>query len=169
MSTFEVIRRVPRIGSGSIIVVIVAIVVLVLLLVGAENGWHDAWHMFAVPSIHPRFRDMHAVTDHAECFAKGFNVYFPNACDPLRTPFGYPPPWLWLGYFGIKSSDTLWLSVLMAIASFVVLATLMRGRSIVAGALMSLAIVSPSVLFGVERGNVDLFILVLVGALRPDA
>jgi hypothetical protein len=44
-----------------------------------------------------------------------------------------------------------------------VLVALLKGRSIGEGVLTSLAILSPSVMMGIERGNVDLLILALVG------
>src|SRR6202158_951670 len=130
MSTLESIQRLPRIGSGTVIVVVVAVVVLVLLVAGDAVGLDRVWRTFAAPSIQPPFRDMHAVTDHAGCFVKGYNPYFSNLCDPLRAPFNSPPLWLWLGYLGINSGDTLWLSVLVAMAALGVVGTLMRGRPI---------------------------------------
>ncbi|MGZ5095901.1 MAG: glycosyltransferase family 87 protein, partial [Burkholderiales bacterium] len=151
------------IGSGTVIVSVVVVVLFVLLALGYWTGWGGAWRSFGVPIMQPEFRDMHAVTDHAECMVKGFNAYFLNPCDPQRTPFNYPPVWLWLGYLGIGSADAAWLSVLISIAALVVLVVLLRGRSIYAGALASLAILSPSVMLGIERGNIDLLILALVG------
>jgi hypothetical protein len=150
-------------SAGSVVVLVVAGVLAILLLANGFLGWERAWQLFAVPAMQPPFRDMHAVTDHAECFAKGFNAYFPNPCDPQRVPFNYPPPWLWLGYLGIKSGDAPWLALLVSFAAFAVVTALLSGRSAGAGALASLAIISPSVLLGVERGNVDLLILALVG------
>jgi hypothetical protein len=163
MNTLGSTQSFARIGAGAIIVVAATVVVLVLVLSDSAVGWVQAWHIFAVPSMQPPFHDMQFVTDHAGCFAKGFNAYFPNPCDPFQTPFNYPPLLLWIGYLGINGGHTIWLAVLMAIMALAALVALMRGQSISAGALISLAIISPSVLLGFERGNIDLFILALVG------
>lgn len=77
--------------------------------------------------------------------------------------YNYPPVWLFLGYLGIDGSDAVWLSILIIVGALVVVVLLLQGRSSGDGALASLAILSPSVMMGVERGNVDLFILMLVG------
>jgi hypothetical protein len=114
MNTLRTTHNFAGIGAGTIIVVAATVVVLVLVLSGKALGWIHAWHIFAVPSMEPPFRDMHAVTDHAGCFAKGFDAYFPNPCDPLQTPFNYPPLLLWLGYLGINGGDTIWLALLVA-------------------------------------------------------
>jgi hypothetical protein len=162
MKNLESVRRWPRIGSGAVIVSAVVIVSLLLFYLGNLIGWDLTWRTFGVVPLQPHFFDMHAVTDHAACTAKGFNAYVLNPCDP-RTLFSYPPVWLWLGYLGIDGADSAWLSVLITIAALGVLVALLKGRSIGEGALMSLAILSPSVMMGIERGNIDLLILALVG------
>lgn len=95
--------------------------------------------------------------------SKGINAYEPNSCNP-RTRFNYPPIWLWLGDIGIDGSAAPWLSILITGVAFGVIVLLMKGRSISDGALVSVAILSPSILMAVERANIDLVILSLVGA-----
>jgi hypothetical protein len=155
-------RRRPRIGSGTVIVSALFITLSVLLCLGHLTAWDPTWRTFGVTPLEPHFFDMHAVTDHADCASKGFNAYVLNPCDP-RTPFNYPPTWLWLSHFGIDGSYSAFLSTLITIAALVVLVTLMKGRSIGDGVLASIALLSPSVMMGVERGNIDLSILALVG------
>ncbi|HEY2828106.1 MAG TPA: glycosyltransferase family 87 protein [Pirellulales bacterium] len=155
-------RRWPYIGSGSVIVSATFIALCLLLYLGHLTGWNPTWRTVGVTPLEPHFFDMHAVTDHAECASKGFNAYILNACDP-RTPFNYPPVWLWLGGLGIGGADSNWLSILMTGAAFAVMVALLKGRPISDGAVSTMAILSPSVLMGVERGNVDLFIFALVG------
>ncbi len=120
------------------------------------------WRSFGVTPLHPYFFDMHALTDHIACSAQGFNAYELNTCDPLM-PFNYPPVWLWLSHVGIDGSDLTWLSVVVTTGALAVLVTLLKGRSIGDGAIASLAILSPSMMMGIERGNIDLLILALVG------
>lgn len=163
MTSIKSDRGAFRVGSGTIIVCAVAVTLFVLLYFGNWVGWDLTWRSFGVVPLHPKFFDMHAVTDHAACAAKGFNAYVLNACDPI-IPFNYPPVWLWLRHLGIDGSDSTWLTVSMTIVALGVLTTLLKGRSIGDGLIASLAIVSPSMMMGIERGNVDLLILALVGA-----
>ena len=152
----------PSTGSGTVVVGVALIALLGLLCLGYSTGWDATWRTVGVTPLHPHFFDMHAVTDHAACAAKGFNAYDLNSCNP-KTKFNYPPVWLWLGYVGINGSAAAWLSILMTATAFGVVATLLKGRSISNGALASMAILSPSVMMAVERGNIDLLILSLVG------
>lgn len=161
----------PPIGSGTVILGAAGLYILMLICFGELAGWERAWRVFGVAALKLPFGDMHHVTDHAACMVKGFDAYFINSCDPLgkelnyiRDPFNYPPVWLWLGYAGIRSEDATWMSALITIAAFAVLVALLRGRSRYVGALASLAILSPSVMLGVERGNTDLIILALIGS-----
>ena len=162
MTRIKSVRHGRHIGSGTVIVSTVVVVLVMLLYFGDTVGWDLTWRSFGVTPLHPKFFDMHAVTDHAACMVKGFDAYVLNPCDSI-TPFNYPPVWLWLGYLGIDGSDSAWLSVLITVAALGVLVALLKGRSIGHGVLTSLAILSPSMMMGIERGNVDLFILALVG------
>ena len=150
------------IGSGTVLVAAVLAALIALLALGYATGWDATWRAIGVTPLKPHFFDMHAVTDHAACFAQGYNAYELNSCDPLK--FNYPPIWLQLGYLGINGLDSAWLSILVAFIAFVVVATLLKGRSAFNGVLSSAAILSPSVMMGVERGNIDLVILALVGS-----
>jgi hypothetical protein len=151
------------IGSGIIITGTSLAALVGLLCLGHWLGWDEAWSSFGVTPLHPVFLDMHGVTDPAACAAKGINPYLPSDCEPGRT-FNYTPVWLWLGYLGIDGSDAAWLAIPMIICAFAVVTLLLRGRRASDGVLASLAVLSPSVLMGVERGNIDLAILALVGA-----
>ena len=160
MST-KSIWRVPRIGSGIVIAIGALATLIILLCLGQLVGWDPTWHSFGVTPLQPHFFDMHVITDYAACAAKGVDPYIPHSCNPAN--FNVPPIWLWLGFFGIDGSDSTWLSVAMIAAAFGVMLALLKGRSIGDGVLALVAIVSPSVMMGVERGNFDLLILALVG------
>jgi len=155
------IWRVPRIGSGIVIAIGALATLIILLCLGQLVGWDATWHSFGVTPLQPHFFDMHVITDYAACAAKGVDPYVPHSCNPAN--FNVPPIWLWLGYFGIDGSDSTWLSVAMIAAAFGVMVALLKGRPIGDGALALVAILSPSVMMGVERGNFDLSILALVG------
>jgi hypothetical protein len=157
------IRLARCIGSGTVVLSAVLIALLVLLGLGDLIGWDPTWRTFGVTPLEPHFFDMHAVTDHVDCALKGFDPYILTSCDP-RTPFNYPPVWLLLGRLGINGSDSVWLSAVMIATAFAVIVAVFSGRPVGDGVIFSIAILSPSILMGVERGNIDFLILALVGA-----
>lgn len=150
-------------GSGSVLVATVFFAVFILISLGYTTSWDTTWRSLGVTPLEPHFFDMYAVTDHAACAARGYDAYVLTPCNS-RTKFNYPPIWLWLGYLGIDSADATWLSILSSACAFVVVTMLFKGRSVLDGLVASTAILSPPVLMGVERGNIDLLILSLVGS-----
>ena len=159
--SIKLIRCHPRMGSGTVIAIGALVTLIVLLCLGQLVGWDATWRSFGVTPLQPHFFDMHVITDYAACASKGVDPYIPHSCNPAN--FNVPPIWLSLGIFGINGSDATWLSVAMIAAAFGVMLALLRGRSISDGVLALVAILSPSVMMGVERGNFDLLILALVG------
>jgi hypothetical protein len=93
---------------------------------------------------------------------KGIDAYAPHACNVDN--FNIPPTWLWVGFLGVDGSDSSWLSVAVIAATMIVMVLLVQGRSWYHGVIALGAIISPSVMMGVERGNLDLLVLALVGS-----
>jgi hypothetical protein len=156
------ILRSPHVGSGIVITLGALIALFVLLCFGQTVGWNPTWRAVGVTPLDPHFFDMHVPIDYATCAARGIDPYIPHACNPAN--FNLPPIWLWLSSLGIKGSDAPWLSVGMIAIAFGVVVALLKGRSVADGLIVLIAILSPSVLMGVERANADLLIFALVGA-----
>ena len=161
MST-NTVWRLPHIGSGTVIAFAALVTLIALLGLGQLVGWDPTWRTIGVTPLQPPFYDMHIIMDYAACAAKGFDAYIPHSCNPKN--FNIPPIWLWLGLLGLDGSYSIWLCVATTTAAFGVVLALFKGRPAADGALALIAIVSPSVMMGVERGNLDLLILALVGA-----
>ena len=125
-------------------------------------GWDAAWRAFGVTPLQPPFYDMHIINDYAACAAKGVDAYAPQACN--KANFNIPPVWLWLGFLGIDGASSTWLAAAMIVAAMIVMVLLVRGRPSSYGLVALSAIISPSVMMGVERANLDLLILALVGS-----
>jgi len=151
-----------RIGSGTVVALGLAATTIALLALGRVVGWDPTWRAFGVTPLQPPFFDMHVINDYAACAWKGVDAYEPRACNIVN--FNIPPTWLWLGFLGVDASDSSWLSVLVIAATAIVLVLLFRGRSWPYGVIALGAVISPSVMMGVERGNLDLLILALVGS-----
>jgi hypothetical protein len=150
-----------HIGSGTVVALGLVIAAIVLLALGRVVGWDATWRAFGVTPLQPPFFDMHVINDYAACAWKGVDVYAPHACNVDN--FNIPPIWLWLGFLGIDGTDSSWLSVVVIAATMVVMVFLFRGRAWYHGLIALGAMGSPSIMMGVERGNLDLLILALVG------
>jgi hypothetical protein len=156
------VRHVPRVGSGTLVSLGVIATAIALVMLGRQVGWDATWRAFGVTPLQPPFFDMHVINDYAACAWKGVDAYAPHACN--EDNFNIPPAWLWLGLLGVDGADSSWISVTIIAMAVTVMALLFRGRSWFHGAVSLGAIISPSVMMGVERGNLDLLILALVGS-----
>jgi hypothetical protein len=88
-----------------------------------------------------------------------------NPCDPLDRPANYPTIWLLPSHLGLGQSSTAPFAVAMAILFFVAaLVVIPQAAGVLEGGAYGLALCSPSVMLGVERGNVDLLVFVVVVA-----
>lgn len=151
-----------RIGSGTLVTLGILGAAVVILALDQVVGWDATWRAFGVTPLQPPFFDMHVINDYAVCAWKGIDPYAPHACN--IDNFNIPPAWLGLGLLGVDGSDSPWLAAAAIAAAGIVMVLLHRGRSWYHGVMALGAIMSPAVMMGVERGNLDLLILALVGA-----
>jgi hypothetical protein len=156
------IRHIRRIGSGTVAALGIVGAVVALLALGRVVGWDPTWRAFGVTPLQPPFVDMHIINDYAACARKGVDAYTPYACSGAN--FNIPPTWLWIGFLGINGADSSWLSAAVIAAAMIVMVLLVQGRAWYYGVVAVGAMISPSVMMGVERGNLDLLVLALVGA-----
>ena len=155
--------RLPRIGAAAVITFGVVTTLIVLLCLGHMVGWNATWRSFGVTPLQPPFFDTHVVIDYADCASKGIDPYIPHACN--RANLNIPPIWLWVGLIAV-GKNAAWFSSGMVAAATAIIIALFKGRSAADGVIALIAILSPSVLMGVERGNPDLLIFAITGALR---
>jgi hypothetical protein len=155
-------RNLRSIGSGTVLALGMVGTAVALLVLGGVVGWDPTWRAFGVTPLQPPFFDMHVINDYAACAWKGADAYAPHACNVDN--FNIPPTWLWIGALGVDGSDSSWISAAAIAATMIVMVLLIQGRSWFDGLIALGAVLSPSVLMGVERGNLDLLILALVGS-----
>jgi hypothetical protein len=133
-----------------------------LFALGHIVGWDAVWRAFGVTPLQPPFYDMHIINDYAACASRGIDAYVPQACN--KANFNIPPVWLWLGFLDVDGTSSNWLAATMIAIAMIVMVLLFRGRPSCHGWVALSAIISPSVMMGVERANLDLLILALVGS-----
>ena len=151
-----------RLGSGTVVTVGLLVALVALACSGYAIGWDPTWRSFDVTPLHPHFFDMHVPLDYAACAARGADPYIPHSCNVAN--FNLPPIWLWLGLLGLDGSASDYFAVAIIVCAAALAVALFRGRSSGQGAIALIAILSPSVMMGVERANPDLLIFALVGA-----
>ena len=143
----------------------VAAVVLALLvgthLRGSLSG---AWQILHVPSLSPLFADTRTITHAIDCFRSGQDPYTiaVRNFDPWHRDFYQPPIWLCLRYLGVTSRSTNIIGTLVAILTIAAFLLLFRAKTWPGAVIIFFAVTSRSVLFVVERGNMDQLIFSLM-------
>jgi hypothetical protein len=121
-------------------------------------------HLFGVPAAPTLFFDTRVITSGLDCRRMGFDPLTYNPCDVSGRAMNYPRVWLLLRWLGVGQSQTDVLAVIFIGVFFVSLFLLMGRLTVGEGAIVALAVCSPSVMFGVERANIDLVVFALVAA-----
>jgi hypothetical protein len=153
--------------AGSVVAAGVGLVALVLVTAGFALGfdWVRSWRVIGFPAALPPFSDLHVVTDNAErCAADGIGAYpyLHSKCDLWHQIYNYPPIWMLLGDLGIGSRHTALLAMLIELPALALMALLLRGYTVGCGLIALPLVLSPSVVLGFERGNIDILEWVLV-------
>lgn len=130
----------------------------------ASHQGFDLWRLLGVPTASPTFLDTRVIVSGWECTRRGFDVLVENPCDPWDRPMNYPRIWTAPARLGLGEGDTIALA-LATCALFFLAVSLVIGRVrprevFIYGAVL----LSPAVMFGVERGNNDLLVFALVAA-----
>jgi hypothetical protein len=153
--------------AGTVVAAAVGLVVLMLAVAGFGFGfgWVGSWRVINFPGALPPFSDLHVVTDNAARCADAAISEYPYIharCDPWHQGYNYPPIWLLLGRLGINGGHTELLAFIIELPALVLFALLLHGRSVACGLVALALMLSPSVVLGFERGNIDIIEWVLV-------
>lgn len=155
------------VGSSSAWLVLVGMLCGYFALLLALGG-HDEWDELGVPPVSPAFFDLRSVTSGWDCARQQLGEWPVNPCDPGGRPENYPRIWMAASILGLGEDDTYLIGSLIVLAFFSAAILVLPRQSPLGNALVyGLALCSPSVMLGVERGNVDiaLFGMVAVAGL----
>lgn len=140
------------------------------LLSSSLGDMPAAWHRLGVNSQNVSFGDLRVITHSIPCAAAGHDPYRAGDCDAywaehpdpavpkLTVVLNYPPIWLATGRLGVSPRMTDALGWAFALATVCAFAAMLRPRTVTGGLLTIAAVLSPPVLLGVERGNIDLLV-----------
>lgn len=106
----------------------------------------------------PSFADLRTITHGIDCLLNGRDPYVVSLCDPWGRVYNYPSIWLHLGNFGISSAATDIIGTIFIVLTIISLLLLFHTETAASAIIVFLASCSPPILFGLERGNVDVFI-----------
>jgi Glycosyltransferase family 87 len=138
---------------------------VVYFLIVAVPRWLfgiDVWPSLGVPSGPSLFFDTRNLTAALECRRLEFDPLVESPCDPWNRPLNYPRVWLALRWLGLDQSHTVPLALLF-VALFLGSVYLLVGRiGLGRGVLVAVALCSPSVMFAIERANLDIVVFTLL-------
>jgi hypothetical protein len=158
---YRVLTYRPDVDGRIVAAGALAIYLLAVAIPRIVSG-NDIWPALGVPSGPSLFFDTRNLTAALECRRLGFDPLVESPCDPWGRPLNYPRVWLVLRFLGLDQSDTVALA-LVFIALFLVAVYLLMGRlTLGRGVLLAVAMCSPSVMFAVERANLDIVVFTLM-------
>ncbi len=131
-------------------------------------GVNETWGIVGFPIGQNIFNDARVITAGSESFILGYDPLIENPAMPSGNPMNYPRIWHLLFYFGLNQSHTILLGsicfLFYLITTYLIYSQLddLKQKFI-----YIFLIISPAALLGIERGNIDLIIILFVtsGAL----
>jgi hypothetical protein len=136
----------------------------VLGLAGPGEGRVARWRTAGVYAHPAPFVDLQVFPAARATVAGGGALYGPSVTDPMQRPYNYPRVWLAFMRF---PADVTWfraLGCLLAAAAIAAVLVFWGRLSAGEGVWGGLLLCSPAFQLGIERGNTDLAMLVLVAA-----
>jgi hypothetical protein len=128
-------------------------------------GGHAEWDRLGVPAVSGGFFDLRSVTSGWDCARHHWGEWPVNPCDPGGRPENYPRVWMSASILGLGEDDTQVIGVLLAVTFFLAAILVFPRRATVGQAVIyGVALCSPAVMFGVERGNVDIGLFSMIAA-----
>ena len=128
----------------------------------ATLGYERTWSLWNIQYLQPHFMDLRVVTAGADSVRAGLDPLFQNPTHPMDQPLNYPRLWQKLSYLGLSQSHTTALGLFVVAAFLVGLCAVLPAVGTGPLLLVGAGLLSPAVLLGIERGNIDLVMFSLV-------
>ncbi len=145
--------------------IVIVVTTGALLAVSLIFGW---WIWSRIPEMNPGFADLRMITSTADCVRKGGWDFFSKSCDIYGREYNYPTVWArTFGLFGLGEKYTVVIGLLMGLMLITTFTTLAGYVALDRGSWLHLvfvcaSVVSPPVALLLERGNTDVFIVILI-------
>ncbi len=130
------------------------------------------WLLTGIGEADKPFLDLRHLLAAGQAAQLGLNPHVSNPFDPYLRLFGFSDWWLVSGSLGLTLQDTAWLGTLLLGLTLASTVLLLRPAGWRQGAGLLLVLVSPPLLFLINRANHDLVVFVLMslalGCLRHE-
>ncbi len=120
------------------------------------------WLLTGIGEADKPFLDLRNLVAAGEVAQLGHNPYVSNPLDPYHRPHGFSSWWLVGGRLGLTRADIAWLGTLLLGLSLASTVLLLRPAGWRQGAGLLLVLISPPLLFLINRANHDLVVFVLM-------
>ena len=160
--------------AGAILPALAALVVFLVLIGLYYLGRPDLYDLmlrgWGILPFRSPFLDTAGGLAAWDCTRLGFDVIEADPCDPMNRSYNYSPFWMDLAFVPLRGADRTAVGIATGVLFVLGLALLPAVRGAGDMALMCLACVSTMPLFAMDRGNPDIFLLLLgmgvVGLIR---
>lgn len=124
-------------------------------------GWVKSWTKILVPTMTPFFADLRSIQGAVISSASGLNPQIKNPGDPWGRTMNYPSIWTHIGgVLNIQNPNNFLIFGLIIVFSFIACSFVLLSRY--PSIWIFIGLLSNSTLLGIERGNIDLLIFVLI-------
>lgn len=151
-------------GKRTLLLIVVGVVTFCLLL-GFLQGYDAVWSIWKITPLKPHFGDLRNLTSGAESIAMGYDPLYFNPQDPWERPLNQPRLVQYIvSALKLNQSHTTLIGILFILLFFLGVFISLKQINNLTALVLAVVIFSPAVMFGIERGNHDLFIFFLVSA-----
>lgn len=150
-------------ADGRLAVVIAVGIYWYAYFVGVHNYNVNITKLYQFPIMVPSFADLRVITSAYDSANLDYDPMVYNICDPWERPFNYPRIWMVFSIFGITQKHTKVIGITLAFVFYMCLAWLVIPKiNWRTSIIYIIAVWSPAVVLGVERGNTDLIIFIIL-------
>jgi len=139
---------------------VVAVLILYFACVSVKAlhaGWISAWTMVGIQSIAPNFSDLGLVLQGLDHYRAGTPIA------EIQKKVAYPTLWMWMfAPTRLGEQDALLLGLIVGGIMTVVTLLFLGRLSLIEGIFTTLLLISPSFMLGIERGNVDSIVFLII-------
>jgi hypothetical protein len=150
-------------NDGRIFVVIALAIYFISIFISSFfTKYNIFWSRLGVTTMTPAFADLGFVLSAFECHRKGYDILIENPCNEWNHPMNYPRIWMSLAFLGLNQSHTFLLGIFIGFLFFTLILIIIGRLNYAEALAYTIILCSPSVMLGVERGNTDLIIFILL-------
>jgi hypothetical protein len=141
---------------------LVLLAVFAGLYVGHSGAYYRALNSIGVPAFTYPFIDWEFLEASIKCWREGIDVYVADPCDLLNRPYVYSPLFLRLAFIPTDRAWTMPVGLMIILAYLISLFWIIKPVNWRELIIFGLACASPMVIYGLERGNFDVLLFIML-------